>query len=143
MFCFYWSLLKQQKVLLRDEGQPVKPEVAQDGADMREEQPRAAGSPGSGGVEVLPLRHGQCGTPLCPHQAPLKSSLSSMTERSEDDAEWSENDDYSRAFVSLGSQRKALPLQLASGEGFCLQKAGEPKPWLGNMPAPLHPGLTS
>lgn len=46
--------------------------------------------------------------------------------------------------MGLGSQRRALPLQLASREGFCLGKArsGEQKPCFANTPAPLHPGLT-
>lgn len=72
-----------------------------------------------------------------------KAPLSRTSEGSEDGAEWSENDDYSGAFVGLGSQRRALPLQLASGEGFCLGKArsGEQKPCFTNTPAPLHPGL--
>lgn len=73
-----------------------------------------------------------------------KAPLSSTSEGSEDGAEWSENDDYSGVFVGLGSQRRALPLQLASREGFCLGKArsGEQKPCVTNTPAPLHPGLT-
>lgn len=90
-----------------------------------------------GALAGVGWRYCLCATAGVAHPCALikplwKTPLSSMTERSEDDAEQSENDDYSRAFVGLGSQRKALPLQLASGEGFGLQKAGsgEPKPWL-------------
>lgn len=98
--CFYWSLLNRQKVLLHDEGRSVKPvlfsmaqeiraESAQHRAPTKEEQPIAAGSPGSRWVEILLLQYGWwAGGHSSALVKPLqRAPLSTLRERSEDDTE--------------------------------------------------------
>ena len=98
----------------------------------------------SSGQRRCPCAVGSAAQPGALIKPLWKALLSSTRERSEEDAGWSENDDYSRAFVGLGSWGRALTLHFDDGEGFCLGKAGsgEQKPWFRNMPALLRPGLT-
>lgn len=149
MFCFCGSLLKWQKVLLCDEDQSVKPEgahteVARDRADVREEQPLAAGSPGSCQVEVLPLCHGWCGTPLCPHQAPLKNSPFKHDRKvrrwCRTVRKW-----LQQGICGPGVSEKGSALAACQWRRFWFTKGWfwGTKALVGNMPAPLHPGLTS
>lgn len=66
--------------MLRDEGQSAKPGPFGGVQETPLRLPRrraalgAAGSPGDRLAEILPLCHGQHGTVLGPHPAPLKSS---------------------------------------------------------------------
>lgn len=94
--------------------------------------------PGCCWAEVLPLCHGQCGTVLGPHQAPVKSSLSKCERKVR--RRW-----LQQGICGNRVSEKGSTLTACQQRRFSFRKGWlwESKPWFGNMPAQLHPGQTS